>query len=148
MSDQRVIINSPAVVGEIIDGEAIIMCLETGHYYSCDGAGAMIWSWILEGRSQSQISALALARYEAAPEKIQQSLEAFFDQLASENLIRFAPLDETVATVIPDPRTQPREAFTAPALSTYTDMKDLIVLDPIHDVDETGWPTPKGVTEN
>jgi hypothetical protein len=25
-------------------------------------------------------------------------------------------------------------------LHRYTDMQDLIVLDPIHDVDETGWP--------
>ena len=36
-----------------------------------------------------------------------------------------------------------RPAFVAPALTRYTDVKDLLVLDPVHDVDEMGWPTPK-----
>ena len=30
--------------------------------------------------------------------------------------------------------------FEAPRLTKYTDMRDLLVLDPIHDVDESGWP--------
>jgi hypothetical protein len=25
-------------------------------------------------------------------------------------------------------------------MSVYTDMEELLLLDPIHDVDETGWP--------
>ena len=32
--------------------------------------------------------------------------------------------------------------FEAPVLYTYTDMAELLLLDPIHDVDETGWPKP------
>jgi len=35
--------------------------------------------------------------------------------------------------------------FRAPVLNVYADMKDLLLLDPIHDVDEVGWPTPKSV---
>ena len=30
--------------------------------------------------------------------------------------------------------------YTAPKLATYSDLQDLLLLDPIHDVDETGWP--------
>jgi hypothetical protein len=30
--------------------------------------------------------------------------------------------------------------FEAPVLQKYTDMQDLLLLDPIHDTDETGWP--------
>ncbi len=33
--------------------------------------------------------------------------------------------------------------FQIPVLDVYSDMQDLLLLDPIHDVDETGWPTPK-----
>ena len=36
-------INSPSVVGEIIDGEAVIMDLRAGHYFSSQGAGCEIW---------------------------------------------------------------------------------------------------------
>ena len=33
-----------------------------------------------------------------------------------------------------------RLPFAAPVLHKYTDMEDLLLLDPIHDVDESGWP--------
>jgi hypothetical protein len=31
--------------------------------------------------------------------------------------------------------------WVAPTLTVYADMQDLFQLDPIHDVDETGWPS-------
>jgi hypothetical protein len=33
--------------------------------------------------------------------------------------------------------------YKAPALAVHEDMQDLITLDPIHDVDQVGWPTRK-----
>ncbi len=33
-----------------------------------------------------------------------------------------------------------RPAFEAPVLESYSDMQDLLLLDPIHDVDDAGWP--------
>lgn len=33
--------------------------------------------------------------------------------------------------------------FETPALHKYSDMQDLLLLDPIHEVDDTGWPSPK-----
>jgi hypothetical protein len=32
-------------------------------------------------------------------------------------------------------------------LERYTDMQELLLLDPIHDVDQTGWPRRKGEGE-
>jgi len=32
------------------------------------------------------------------------------------------------------------DSYKAPELDTYEDMQDLILLDPIHEVDESGWP--------
>jgi hypothetical protein len=31
-------------------------------------------------------------------------------------------------------------AFQPPTLESYNDMQDLLLLDPIHDVDDMGWP--------
>jgi hypothetical protein len=42
----------------------------------------------------------------------------------------------TVATAVP----AARQPYEAPALHKYNDMQDLLLLDPVHDVDETGWP--------
>lgn len=44
MRATRLRINAPSVVGEVIDGEAVILNLETGKYYSARGSGSAIWS--------------------------------------------------------------------------------------------------------
>ncbi|HDY70854.1 MAG TPA: PqqD family protein, partial [Nitrospirae bacterium] len=41
-------INKPHVINEIIDGEVVILNLDTGNYYSMDKAGADIWG-LIEG---------------------------------------------------------------------------------------------------
>ena len=38
---------------------------------------------------------------------------------------------------------QPLQDYEPPQLMKYTDMQELILLDPIHDVDEKGWPHTK-----
>ena len=63
-------------------------------------------------------------------------------KLQDENLI-VAVTDEAItpAGVIADLFKGNTDAtFEAPKLSKYTDMEQLLLLDPVHDVDETGWP--------
>ena len=36
-----------------------------------------------------------------------------------------------------------RPVFKPPLLKRYTDMQELLILDPIHEVDDTGWPAIK-----
>ena len=33
-----------------------------------------------------------------------------------------------------------RVPFVAPSFTTFTDMQDIILLDPVHEVDTRGWP--------
>jgi hypothetical protein len=33
-----------------------------------------------------------------------------------------------------------KKPFTDPVIEIYTDLQDLLLLDPIHDVDDRGWP--------
>ena len=40
------------------------------------------------------------------------------------------------------------QAFDAPRLERYTDMQDLVLLDPVHQVDDTGWPRTKEDAES
>ena len=47
-----------------------------------------------------------------------------------------------MAQVETDPGIE-RLSFEAPILHKYTDMQDLLLLDPIHEVDEAGWPSVK-----
>ena len=43
------------IVEEIIDGEVIIINLDKGHYFSLNGTGAEVWSYLRSGMSGNNI---------------------------------------------------------------------------------------------
>ena len=63
------------------------------------------------------------------------------DELAAEGLIEpdGASGDADVAAAAP-PTTNGRLPFQAPVLEKHSDMQDLILLDPVHEVGPRGWP--------
>jgi hypothetical protein len=68
----------------------------------------------------------------------------FLAQLHEHGLVNSAPVtpgDPGAVTPVAAATTP----YLAPVLNAYSDMKDLLLLDPIHDVAEEGWPIPKPV---
>ena len=141
-------VNSPAVVGEIIDGEAVIMNLKSGNYYSTDKVGSVLWGMIEKGADQQTMLDLLGAHYDADPNEIAKAIEVFLDELVANDLVR-APANgagengRTALSAEDLKDLNGQSGFTAPVLNTYADMQDLLLLDPIHDVDEGGWPAPR-----
>ena len=135
-------INAPGVIGEILDGEAIIVNLDTGAYYSLDGAGATVWTAAQAGSTLEAAIKLTADRYQGDAQEIAAGVEALVEELLSEGLL---VTDEEIVAPAADrqpatPVGADRPPFRRPALQKYTDMTDLLLLDPIHEVDETGWP--------
>jgi CubicO group peptidase (beta-lactamase class C family) len=62
-SGTRYVVRSPAVVHESIDGEAVIINLESGAYFSADGAGAVAWQRIAGGASPADLAMVLAERY-------------------------------------------------------------------------------------
>jgi hypothetical protein len=142
--EPRLRINTPSVVAEIIDGEAVIMELATGHYFSTQGVGAEIWRGVESELTRSAILALLLDRYDAPRDVLEPALDSFLADLRARGLVveangEPAPVSNGTGSGLPDRK----DDFAAPVLNAYTDMQDLLLLDPIHDVDEAGWPMPK-----
>jgi hypothetical protein len=136
--------NAPAVVSEIIDGEAVIMHLRSGNYYSIEHVGSEIWACLDLGLSRCQILDSLASRYPVAPAALAAALDSFLAELVAQDLVR--EVDGETANSIPAepaPINGAARPFAAPVLNIYSDMKDLLLLDPIHDVDEVGWPTAK-----
>ncbi len=137
---ERFRVNSPQVTHETIDDEVVIINLDSGSYYSMSGIGAAIWSLIDSGASIDEVAAHAAGRYDGEPPAIRAGLVALVEALQSESLIvvdadRAAEPVAALSAVNGD-----RPAFVAPTLQKFTDMQDLLLLDPIHDVADTGWP--------
>jgi Coenzyme PQQ synthesis protein D (PqqD) len=131
---------NPNVIHETIQGETIIIDLATGTYYSLLGSGPAIWDELAAGAATTAIIDRAVERFEGDPEEIRGAVEAFIRELEEQQLI--APTDAVShngATVAPTTDPTP---FATPKLETYTDMQDIILLDPVHKVDGRGWPHP------
>ena len=135
-------VNSPNVIHEIIDGEAVLVNMKNGSYYSIDSVGAVVWEYIEKGMSISQITEAIANQYAGDQETIATSIAELIDDLQNEHLI---VVNESTTTINDNATGQTtsyvnKPDFVPPILNKYTDMEDLLLLDPIHDVDETGWP--------
>jgi hypothetical protein len=139
--NQFVAINSRSVVHENLEGEVILIHLETGIYYSFNGVGADIWAMIGNGLSIQQIVNKLLSRYHQTTEKIEPSVEQFVQELQNELLVVLAPVQQPGNSgSINDSGNDSKLPFQAPRLEKFTDMQEFLMVDPIHEVSDDGWP--------
>ncbi|HEX8291584.1 MAG TPA: PqqD family peptide modification chaperone [Pyrinomonadaceae bacterium] len=145
--EARYRVNVPKVTSEIIDGEAIMINLESGSYYNLNPAGTDIWDGVEKGLTFSGIVAALARRYDCERPALEKSVLALLEQLKEEDLIREEQAegagDAQSALTQQTAPDAPGQKFVEPVLQKYTDMQDLIMLDPIHEVDEQGWPRAK-----
>ncbi|MGV8838927.1 MAG: hypothetical protein ACWA6X_01345 [Bauldia sp.] len=126
----------PDVVAEDFGGEIVVLNLANGRYFSLPGLSAGLWRDLAAGCTPASL--LALSR--AAGPAMEAAVEAVTAGLVAEGLLR--------PRAAPAPVVPPQTAFAAaaepPVMESYDDMADLILADPIHDVDENvGWPVKR-----
>ena len=127
---RRFAIRSTQITHQNIDGEVIAIHFDTGVYYSMTGAAAHVWASLVEGASAGEI----LESFTDRPSGADAALAGFLDDLVREGLVeeRDGPPSGIAAAA--------RAPWDAPRFDKFTDISDLIMADPIHDVDEMGWP--------
>lgn len=138
-------VNSPHVIHETIDGEVIVINLASGNYYSVKGSGAEIWDVIESspGADRSTIAAATAARFGCAPDEVAPDIVDFLEALQREELVAVTENGTRVPTAPTNGTADGAKAFEPPLLEKYTDMQDLVLLDPVHEVGGAGWPHPK-----
>ena len=136
-------VNNPHVINETIEGESVIINLVTGFYYSLDNVGAEIWDALAAKTPVDNIVSILTSRYEGSKEDIENSVDHLITQLRKENLIVPASPGDAKKTDDPEKPARQKSKFARPALNKFGDMQDLLLLDPIHEVDEQGWPHGK-----
>jgi len=134
--------NEPFVVSELIDGEVVIMNLKSGNYYSARKTGALVWECLESGLTVAAITARLAEIYGGEESAYAADLAVFVDRLLGEGLIK-PTAEPALASPHPGEATPPPKTYQAPLLEVYADMQDLLLLDPIHDTDDVGWPVAK-----
>jgi hypothetical protein len=137
-------INHPHIIHDTIDGEAILVNLKNGNYYSCDQTGAVCWDLISKGYDPGRIAAVMAQKFGMVEADVMPAVELFIRHLLDEGIILAAETsEETVGEDgAIDTLAGMEPPFRPPVLSKYTDMQDMLLLDPIHDTGEQGWPEP------
>jgi hypothetical protein len=88
MSDSvRYTIDEGRIVSEIIDGEAIIVNLANGYYYSLDTPAAEIWAWLQSGWSISEIVSTIMRRYDCSSADPEAAVHALIGTLVADDLV-------------------------------------------------------------
>ncbi len=136
----RYALNQPPVVGEVIDGEVMVINLDTGVYYSVTGAGAAVWPMLVGGATQRDISDRVARHYGADAASVERDVDTFVKQLADEAILR--PLQDGAAAGPVDAIDQwPAMAYPGFGFERYDDMQALLLIDPVHEVGDFGWPS-------
>jgi hypothetical protein len=132
------------VIHETVGGETMIVRLDSGNYYSLNSTGGRVWALIEKGASGSQIAAEFAGLYGLDKKIAEAQTDLFLSSLIKEGLIfQNGSSPDAGAAHKPDGIRRLTGSFEPPLLNKYSDMQELLILDPIHDVSEAGWPNPK-----
>lgn len=142
MNEERYCLNAPDVVSENVDGEVVVVDLGKGIYYSLEGSASPIWELLVAGHTVDEATAVLEPVLDAPAERLRRAVAELLEEVKGEGLVSPRPQD------LPAPQTPEGlvtgTAFVAPRLARFTDMQDLLALDPVHDADEQqGWPHRK-----
>lgn len=136
--DRHYRINSPPVVLETVDEETIIVNLDTGSYYDLNHSGGRILQALGGGCGLDEAVGRVAGDYGVEVSQLAGPAAALLQQFEDEGIIVAGELDQTAAANGSAP---PAKPYEAPALTKYTDMQELLLLDPVHEVDGAGWPS-------
>jgi Coenzyme PQQ synthesis protein D (PqqD) len=138
---QRFDISNKDVAAKVMDGEAVIINLSSGVYYSMDKVGALLWDLIQSGHSLEQCVDAIASRYSADRCQVQADAERLVLELLEEDLI--IPADRETAGAMDSPPLQ-CPPYESPQLNIYRDMGDLLALDPpTPGLQISPWGTPE-----
>ena len=154
-------VNAPAIVAESIDGEVIVMNLPQGIYYSLTGSAALAWLPLVNGASVAEVAGDIARRHDVAMATVARDCAAFLQELLAESIVR--PVDAGRASadvVLSIPSIEARAALaevTADGgrptgyqpfgFERFDDMRAMLVIDPVHEVGDFGWPQAAGTKD-
>jgi hypothetical protein len=131
-------LNTPDVASELVGSEVIAIHLPTGLYFSIENVAATVWTGIERGLDFGQLVQLMTSTYDVSPEKAEADAGVLLKEMLAEKLIVEAPGSGLPAGAVSGERLP----YAAPKIEKFPDLQDLLMVDPIHEVDLRGWPHP------
>ena len=133
-------VRGESVSMERLDGETIAINFDSGEYFSFRGAAADVLWLISSGTDPQHWQACLTAAFPGLEwsEEIGIDVERFLGELVDAGVIEATEASGGPAT--PLPADYHRGPWVSPSVHANDDLADLLVIDPIHDSGEDGWP--------
>ena len=145
MADTHYLLNTKGLSSEDFGGEMVAVNFETGEYYGINGAAVVIWQLLHKPVSKPEIASRVKGLFDSVPEKVAKDVDGFIEELSGHNLLISGNADELAGQQTETSEELPNRfsgtTYVRPSIEIYSDLQELIMLDPVHEVDpEKGWP--------
>lgn len=129
----------PKVVYEVLNTEVIAIDFNTGTYYALLHVAKQVWLLLEQQTPLNQIVQILSDYYQREPKEVSEDVQKLITQLIDNGLIESAEKEAHIQG--PTPQIDSHGwGYEAPQLVSYMDIQNLLLLDPIHEVVEAGWP--------
>lgn len=127
---------APNCVADDFGGEIVALNLESGFYFSLRDLAAAVWRDLAAGHAVEVVLS-TLAGHEP---QLAEDATRLIERIRAEGLMQPA-IDIVPPEGEPSVATFIASGTKALAIDSYDDLRDLVLADPIHEVDEqAGWP--------
>ncbi len=135
MTDNTLLVANPSLAAEEFDGETVLVDVVRGLYFSLSGAATELWRAFAEQRSEADVVDTLCLQLAGAN---RGGLEAAVSNMRENELL--LPVAEA-SGASPVKFVAASSIFSLPVVEVYSDLADLIAIDPVHEVDASaGWP--------
>jgi len=133
-------LNEEKMFFDMAENQAVVIDFTSGIYYGTTMLGSIVLERLIKGNAPEAVLK-AIKAFDACPENMEEEFEAFVLQLKEQEII--IPAETTQGGDEPIAEEVISEGF-ALVLDRFSEVQDLILADPVHDVDlEQGWPVLK-----
>lgn len=130
-------LNAEKMFFDIADGQAVVINFLSGMYYGTTSLGSVILERLVNGKDPKKI-AEAVKALPGCPEDFDAQLNVFIAQLREREILLDGEISPGGDEEIGGMALADGFALT---LDEFSEVQDLILADPVHDVDvEQGWP--------
>jgi hypothetical protein len=130
------------ILFEQFEDETVLINTETGYYYSLSQEGSEILRLLDEGCPVEELLFVLFGNL-VHPLPVSDEIWSFLARLHDEGIVTSsaAARGDSLAVIVGKSRFADSATYKAPLLERFDDVRELLLIDPVHQVDEEyGWP--------
>jgi len=139
----KILLNNADIVYEEYPDETVVADLKHGVYFTLNRPAADIFSALVAAPNRQTAERWLGEIYKMDQKTISEAVEGLVTGLVEAHIVTMSPAVESGENLpVPLALQAAAKKFGKPEMLKYSDVEDLLKLDPVHEIEhESGWPT-------